>query len=83
MSLPVQQNKWYFVLTLVYGIAVLVDWLFVPERYGWQWVNFGLSQLRLAALFGLVALWASRRWVFARLVIVWAALAVIGLSQTL
>lgn len=83
MSLPVQQNKWYFVLTLVYGIAVLVDWLFVPDGSEWQWVNFGLGQLKLAALFGLVALWSPRRWVFARLVIVWVALAVIGWPKTL
>ncbi|AWT35743.1 hypothetical protein [Deinococcus arenae] len=78
-----QQNKWYFVLTLVYGIAVLVDWLLVPDGSEWQWVNFGLGQLKLAAVLGMAAMWSRHRWVHALLVVVWVGLAVIGWPRSL
>jgi hypothetical protein len=83
MSLSDRQGKWYVALMLVYGIAVLVDWLLVPDGSEWRWLNFGLGQLKLAALFGMVALWSPRRWVFALLVIVWVGLAVLGWPRSL
>ncbi|WP_189067593.1 hypothetical protein [Deinococcus radiotolerans] len=83
MSLTPQQSKWYFALAVLYAIAVIVDVTLIPNGYEWRWVNFGVDQVKMAAIFALVALMWPRRWVHVSLVVVWVAVALFTFPRSL
>ena len=83
MSLSPQQTRWYVALAVIYITAVLVDIALIPNGYEWRWVNFGVDQVKLAAIVAMAALWSPHRWVRAGLIVVWVALALFTLPRTL